>query len=250
MDKRIHAIVASDSRAKDFLTKSSPNAEKYTTHNIICRGARIDRVSSAIASKLRRIPESDFVIIRICAGINELTYRYHHEDGVELVPHTQQNLLQHLLELKEHIRKQRPLSLVGIATIPIINFKRAQEYYVERGWLKKPLFDKIATEQHQQALSDTLAIINSRITKENTIKQYLPDLGTVLPTQCFLHQDIEKYSIRKRGNKRRIRKHIQNSALPDGIHPCDRISDKWHTCIHNNFLREVERVKNPIPLNG
>jgi hypothetical protein len=250
MDREIHAIIATDSRGKNFVSKAAPNSDIYQTHNLVCRGARIDRVSSAIFSCLRRINPSSLVLVRICAGINELTYKYHHKDGNELVPHIQQNVIQHLLQLKEKIRRKFPSALVGIATIPIVNLAQSKLHYMEKGWLSKPLYDESQTLQHQRELSITISNINARIVRENSLRQYIPEIGLVLPTQLFLNQDIEKVSIRKKGGKRRLRKHIQISSLPDGVHPSDRISDKWFNCIHENFKRELDRIKHPIPIQA
>jgi hypothetical protein len=249
MSYKFHTIVASDSRAKDFLHWRPPNEELYLTHNIICRGARIDRVGSSIHSCLRRIPVTDIVVVRICAGINELTYKSHHDGGVEITLQPYQNLLQHILQLKESIRKAHPKSLVGIATIPPINFKIAQHHYIDKGLLSKPHQTEEDLKKSQEKLNATIAEINARIIIENKINQYIPELGTAIPTQLFLHQDILKTSIKKTGRRRRIRIHIQDTTLPDGIHPCERVSNKWFAKIHENFVKEIDRVKNAKPLN-
>jgi hypothetical protein len=148
-----------------------------------------------------------------------------------------------LLKTKEQIRAIHPTSLVSFATIPTINFRKAQQFYLCQGFLKKPKYNDEQLAAFQQSLSDILDRINTRLIKENRIVQYIPLWGLCVCTQSFWHQEIEKVGRRKRKGIIHKAKHVPWNALIDGVHPNDSIADGWFVRLHEGFKKDLIRIK-------
>ena len=94
-----HGILVTDSRGRDF-ENFLPLDKPYNSHHVVCRGARIPQLQYEAIRELKTIPKSDPVVLYICGGGNELTYKEHHEGGIELAVHTQHKVLENILDFK------------------------------------------------------------------------------------------------------------------------------------------------------
>ena len=156
----ITCILASDSRFRSIEHRPPPNQHIYSTINIIERGARVCNLEEPILDELSNILPSDVVVVYINAGINNLTFKEHHAGGIDIVPHTRQNVVEEMLNLKQSIRQHFARSLVGISTIPIISFKNTQAHNTEFNHLQSK-YDDTALDAMQKNLSYTLAEVNT-----------------------------------------------------------------------------------------
>ena len=239
---QIHCFVIADSRFRDFESFFPINQHIYNTVYIVKRGARIINLEEAVLKELRKIPKSDIVIAYICAGINNLTYKYYHSGGYEIVPHNRQSVYLDILGLKQKIRRVFPRSIVGIATIPIVNFAKAQKYAKDNHHLVSK-FTLADIKQMQTQLSDTLADINTELIHQNRGFQQVPGVGWMKPCQLYLHQEIEKLVYRKKQQERIVIKRIPDKVLTDGVHPAEYISLHWYNTIHNCFAQIVHNLR-------
>ena len=79
----------------------------------------------------------------------------------------------------------------------------------------------------QKKLSEIVSDINKELAILNQIPQSVRNFDLISLPQWFIHHYIEKISyVKKEDRKTHIRKHIPNSALPDGVHQ-SRNQLKW-----------------------
>ena len=209
----------------------------YDTKYIVKGGARLSTLEEEVNDYIKNIPCTDIIIAYVCAGICELTYKEHHCGGIELNLHTNQNVYEHIVDLKENLRRRHPLSVVGVATIPMIKFIKAQAHFKLIKQLHQPKYSKDQLNEKQQKLSESIAVINTNLAALNRTPQYLPGIGSVTPAQLFLHQDVEKDVIRKSQSKRVVYKRIPDKKLIDGVHASEAVSDVWFSALHANFMK-------------
>ena len=182
----------------------------------------------------------------MCAGINNLTYKQYNYGGIEVVPHTIQFVIQGLVHLKEKISRYYPKSVVGIATIPILDFKHYQRHCIKYHHLI-PSYNEDALSSMQHFLSNELAWINPDLVHQTREYQIVQGIGYIKPPQLYLHQDVEKVTYRR--NRREVRiKRIPEGRLYDGLHPTDFITEHWHMAIHNSFKKVICEVRNILTL--
>ena len=113
------------------------------------------------------------IIAYICAGICELTFKEYHSGGVELALHTNQNVYNHIADFRNNLRRYHPLSVVGVATIPLIKFTKAQSHFKLIRQLHVAKYNEEELNDMQHKLSKSLAIINTDLSALNRIPQYL-----------------------------------------------------------------------------
>ena len=240
----IHGVMISDSRGKNFDKYPIVNEALYETHHISCSGARVPQMQNAVLAELSNIPSSDLIILYICGGSNELTFKEYHSGGVELSIHRQQHVLTHLLDLKSIVRRRFPNCVVGYSTIPIISFKKSQAFYQGKGDLWEPKYSCDQLQSMQKDLSNNLACINVNLTHQNRAYQYIPNCGMIKPNQLYWHQEVEKCIYRKTQTTRRVIKRIPDGVLSDGVHATRKVEDVWHRSLHNNFAKMAVQLLN------
>ena len=76
------------------------NSNLYETHLVSCSGARVPQLQEAAFAELKNIPRTDVVVMYICGGVNELSFKDYHDKGVELSIHRHQQVLSNLLSFK------------------------------------------------------------------------------------------------------------------------------------------------------
>lgn len=247
---KIHCILAADSRARNFPTDTAINAHMYAAHYIIQRGAIVADLKPKILNLVQSSPPEDIISIKIAAGINECTYREGKFRYTELIPNNSIHVLQNLLNLKTEIRQCTRRALVSFATIPIVSFKSCQSHYIKTGRLIFPRYNSSDLLEFQEDLSQTLSQINDRLMSENKKPQEIEDVGEVYPALLLWHLDIEKEAVLRIQGEKITRKRIPSTALSDGMHPSDKISEKWFSNLHKSYVKEWERINNPYTFHG
>jgi hypothetical protein len=189
-------------------------------------------------------------LIKIACGINNITLKESHVGGTEISLRDvdEQEILTDPLKIKEKVKAIHPTSLVSFATIPAVHFAKAQEFYINQGYLKIPKHNPDELAVFQERLSVTLDKINTRLIQENRILQYIPLWGVCQCSQAYWHQEVEKIGKRKRAGTVIKIKRVPWNALTDGIHPNDQIACGWFIRLHQDFKRDIIRIKSSPPL--
>ena len=156
-----------DSRIRDFNGKPEPYSHLYPTTYIGRSGAGIQSIETETIEYIGRISRQDIIIIYICAGICEITFKEYYAGGTELSLHSRQNVVENIINFKAKIRRYHPRSIVGISTIPIISFKLAQAYYKSSLQLSVPKYTEEQLQVMQKNLSDLLPDINTTLAHQN-----------------------------------------------------------------------------------
>ena len=132
---------------------------------------------------------------------------------------------------------------MGISTIPIVDYFKNQLYnFREKG----QIFSRNVPEdidRYQTELSEKLAWINTQITADNRLPQYVAGAGVTIPVQVYLHQNVEKQYYVGKGENKKLCKRIPDGALVDGVHGTLKVVDKWFQGIHNSFLYNISRIE-------
>jgi hypothetical protein len=248
MDKKsaIRAMVVGDSRIRHLVSYPNPNKEQYSLDILCFGGAKLKKICEETVKHLKENPPNEKYIVYIAAGICELSLKESHRGGTEISPTYETKVFQHILECKETIRAYQPNCVVGIATIPILDFARVNGFYEEIGYLTIPKYSPEQNKIHQDYLSQMLADLNKEIFAENQIPQYVPEVGLIYPKQWYLHQNIEKVSKKIRGPNVKLIKRIPTTALFDGIHPSSKVLDSWNKGLHNNLIDISGALHDPI----
>jgi hypothetical protein len=229
-----------------FYNLQNPNPDQYDTYTLAFSGAKINFLLDKTLEHLQLLPKNKICFVQLVAGINELSFKDRHEGGIELVPNDSQELTFNVLRFKEVIRAKYPNCLVAIATIPIIDFERATQFYITSGRLKNRKYDTEETKAHQLQISETLKSVNHRITIENKLVQYIPGIGGIFASQLYFHQFVEKTTVTKKPSGRIIKRvRIPPKALTDGVHLPEEKILKWWELIHTNFLKMIQKLSKP-----
>jgi hypothetical protein len=248
-DTHIHAIVACDSRGRDFNSFPVIDDYGYINHIILRRGAKIKDIETELILRLDSIPRRDICVVYIVAGICELTQKIYHPGGQELDLQPSNNLLVNLLNCKQIVRATFPRCIVGIATIPTISLKQAIVYNIEKGKLRYSKFTEEEVNHKQTILNSSIKCINELILNENKQAQEIAGVGHYMLGNLFFHQNIEKLEIKKRGGKKIRRLRISGSALVDGIHANQDVALKWYRAVHTNFMKFYDWAEEKSPIH-
>jgi hypothetical protein len=245
-NKHYRALIVTDSRGKIFVEKEPENQDLYITYNIVVSGARIPQLLSETLVRLSTFPTKDIFMVRLGAGINELTKKIHHENGCEVVLNEHPSLWENVLSFKDEIRRTHPNTLVSLCTIPPVDFEACHKFYIQRGWLKKSILTESSRKAQQEELKSILTHTNHLISVENKKEQLVKGAGFVTPSQLYFHQEIERtFTKRKKDGTKKTTKHIRQDTLVDGIHPTRYVAGKWFELVHINFFKEVHKLNFP-----
>jgi hypothetical protein len=245
----VQAIIACDSRGRDF--RDFPLIDKYgyNSHIILRRGACIKDIENDLVILLDGLCRKDIFIVYIAAGICEITKKIHHQNGHELDLRNSNSLLENLISCKQTIKNTFDKCIVNIATIPTINLAQAIRYNIDQGKLISSRFTEEEIKEKQARLNEIVKFTNEGILKENRERQELPGFGQIRLGNLFLHQDIEKTELKKRGGRKIHRTRIPLTALVDGVHANKDITLKWYRALHFNFMKLYDALESCQELN-
>lgn len=241
MPRRIHFLFAADSRAYSFDQYKKPADISCHVHFIIKRGAVVEDLISPTLAKIRRWGIDDVIIIRLAAGINNLTELY------SLFPNTKKvlrrstvtadDLLHQFAQFKRAVHRVRPNALVGLTTIAPASFARFQTYKQ----LAVPILDDEALQTNQQELDSIIDTVNATIKTINTTPQH----GFTLRTLSW-HTAVRKTT--KRRGRYHINYAVRNNFAPlyDGLHAKSTLKRKWYKLVYQVFEREYKEWQHKI----
>jgi hypothetical protein len=248
-NNKIHCVVVCDSRGNTFKDHGIFNKEKYETHYLVYRCAKVPFLTLKTIEFLEKLPKGCIYIVILCAGINGLTYREVHKGGIELIINSQQDLITNILKFKELVRARFPNAIVNLATVSMVDLAAANQTYISRGKLQYLKYTQAEIDSFQVQLSNTVKTVNHRIFVENQHEQYVPGKGLIRPHQIYLHQYVEKVnSKRTAGGRHIVKRRICPESLIDGIHPTTGTVRKWLHGIHMNVMKLCDKLVNPTLL--
>ena len=229
----IHAILIADSRASNFPSLDTDKHYTYVPHYISIPGAKITNLLSQSLEEIEQIPkENTKLLIKIAAGINDLTVKRNNGHGYELAPSstTTRAVLNRLLNIKEEIKKKRPDAIISFVTIPPINFYQQLRFWVDKKRLQKPIYDYTKRKTFQTAHEITIADINKNINSLNHRKQH----GVTCQTASW-HTEVLKT---QKGKTKLIA-----CSLYDGVHGTIEVKKKWHAKFHQAIQKEIKQIQ-------
>ena len=198
---------------------------------VIQRGAKIDDLLLPTATKLRSYDPLDFTIIKLAAGINDLTefvYTAHSRSKVlKKSDLTLDGFFAKLYRYKQQILACRPLTIISIVTIPSASFSKFQ---ASRN-LSSPILSDEELISNQKQLDSLLDQANARIREFNAELQ----LGISTRTLSW-HTSVRKPSKRRtRSGKYNTSLRNDFSPLYDGLHAISSLKKKWHNELFRSF---------------
>jgi hypothetical protein len=234
----MHVMIVTDSRGKKFADFDLYNSDFYSTELIVCRGAVLQQLQTKTISALKSVPSNETVLIVICAGINELTFRDKHKGGVELIASPRNDLLQNLLNYKRSVIAARPNTLVAFGTIATTDLKQVNSHYSKIGKLRQNKYNEELIANYQEQIDQELRYINHMLFEENKKAQILSTGKRTSIPQLYLHQYVQRVFSKKKANgERLIKRRISPNALCDGLHPTNELAKKWYRAIHQNCMK-------------
>jgi hypothetical protein len=243
MNYDLQVLFVSDSRGRDFLKSPLPHSDLFKTEYIIIGGASIRTLERETITKVKSISLSNpntVFIVKIAAGICEVTKKEQHAGGVELVLREQTYVLTNLLNFKERLHCLGRKILVSFATIPPISFEQALQHNISKNKLWAPTSTKEHRLAQQDAIFHRLSQINHALIQENTKLQEIGNLGSCRPAQLLWHQQIVRETKRRRSSKVVLR--IPLTALVDGVHAGPEVFSKWSTTLYHSLQQDAERI--------
>lgn len=227
---RFLLLVVGDSRCKlfeDFEISERNGRRSYDVHYCIKRGARIEDLIESAVNFLERIDSNRLVIVKVAAGINNLTVLDRLTREISPSNTTAQAILNDLVRLKNAIQLCHPKCLVSFCTIPPVNFRVYAEYQQKKGgsYGSKP-------EQTLRAYTDQVIAKVVEINRAIKITNSISQLGVSLNTASFHSNCLQD----KPNNKHRI----VVKSMYDGLHPTRATALVWYNKIHRHAAKECE----------
>lgn len=243
---RNFCILAADSRARWFRDIDQTwqrdmftvDHDSYIPIYISIPGAKILDLLQPILTKLSELPTRSRILLKIAAGINNLTKKYHHRRRTqlsragrayyEIAPshYTADHIIYHLSVLKYHIKRAYPKVIVSYITIPPADFDGHYNYQQRKALGTKQIFTQEEREIHQRIHLDEIEHINQRINSENTSRQQ-----GIKPQTVSWHTKIIK---RKTNGTRYLWYNLY-----DGLHGTVGANKYLHRQLHTAYVKEI-----------
>lgn len=228
-----------DSRSYSFERYSLPASYDINIDYIIKRGATVQDLLSPTLSRLRHYISDSWVIVKVAAGINNLTeFSSRDSRGKRVLKPsrvTSHELFNELERFKHSVLATHPKSIVSFATIPPASFLKFQQYRN----LRSPIFTaaELSTFQHQHNI--TIDAINRQIKEYN---RNAPNI--IQPWNLSWHTSIRKADKRRSRSGRPLRRIRNNfTHLYDGLHAISSIKRKWHIELVKSFSKELQALQ-------
>ncbi|KAJ8045933.1 hypothetical protein HOLleu_09054 [Holothuria leucospilota] len=213
---------------------------EYNTLNlayIIRRGAKLGELLQLTLAKLQTYNQSDYLIVKVAAGINNLT-KFVYDSGkrnrvLTVSQLSADNLVSILEDFRSRILAARPGTIVSFCTIPTASLKKFQDCKN----LQAPILSESDLTTAQVYLDQVLDEVNSRIIALNS--------GT--SHTVSLHSDIRRSSIRRsstiprEGRRTTIRSKV--NLLYDGLHATSNVKRKWYNAVLSSFLKDSRKAQ-------
>lgn len=231
-----------DSRALNFEHYGQPS--QFKTHYVVERGARIRDLMQPTIAKLRTIHRDTTVVVKIAAGINDITRIVRTEHDKFLRPSTRSadEIFIELCTFKDLLKRERRNILVGLVTIPTVSVRKYAEI---NGYRATEELERDFS-QDQREIDDNLQTINYRIRGENRQPQLDFPRG---PRTVSWHSSVTRKSFRKSRNKNKPGKPTTRSSfgqLYDGIHAVSQLKRKWFHQLITAFTAEIRTTSDKL----
>ena len=231
---KYYVILVADSRARGFQDFDKGKCYTYVTQYICKPGARISDLTEQAVSAISDIPKDNTrVIVKIAAGVNNLTIKVPRRRSYELTPAhdiTADEIIDELTKLKNDIKDCRTDAIISFMTIPPINFLQQLHYAQSTNRLPFPIYTEGERIGFQDSHQELVQEINQKINKLNHQTQE----GIRCQTASW-HSEVTR---RQRGQLRLI-----VSSLYDGVHGTDKTKAKWHRSFHQAVLKEIAQLQ-------
>ena len=241
MTIRIRQLLVADSRAFSFDQYPQPKPSSLNLDFVIIRGATIEDLIIPTLAKLRGYSTSDFVIIKLAAGINDLTKFVRQSHGSNKVLRKSdislEGLFAKFIRFKQQVLACRPTTVISVVTIPSVSFARFQA----SKHLPSPILSEEDLKYNQKQIDSLLDLANARIRSLNAELQ----LGITTRTLSW-HNSIRKPS------KRRIRTGhyttLRNdfSQLYDGLHAKSTLKRRWYKELLKSFEIDSQALRKQL----
>lgn len=194
----MNIILATDSRGRGlntYLQKMNPFPPHWHVYLLFKPGASIERLSHEAQLLIQSSSDKTAPYhVVFMGGICNLTEKFKHQFGTEIVYQHSSDKVQLLLHSIEKIFHQISLSTsfsstVQFATIPLVSIKKFKAYQSERGNLKSSKYSSDESAAQQEALENYIRFIN------NKISEYKTNYNS---SSIRLDKDVTKISIKKR----------------------------------------------------
>lgn len=212
-----HALLIADSRAYSFNKYKVDQKIYHKSHYIIKRGGTTRSLLERTLEFLKsdKISKNDWLIVKIAAGINDITYRQE-ENGEIVLKHKGTNeAIKGLLKLREEIYKIRPKTVVSFITIPPAHILKNKEL--------KGLNCTAKDIEENKAYVDKVLDLNTKLEDLNRNQ-----CATIIqPHCCCWHPEAirsSKKTLRQGGYRKRIT--VNKKALYDGLHAVSDVKKK------------------------
>ena len=248
MEPEFVSLLVSDSRGSKIIPHPLPAIYPYTSEFIPIPGANILRLHYETNEFLKHNNPTNkrIFIIKLAAGICEITKKEFHDGGEELSLRPTTNVLANILDFKRSILNLGLKTLVSIATIPPVSF---EDNYAYNKSVHKLWNSQYSTEDRKRLQGELFTLIkeiNDEIVTENTREQMIPGIGSCRPSQLLWHINVMKESRRRKTSSLTVR--IPHDLLPDGVHPNDDIIKKWSETHHNSVIQDIGRIRDLMKL--
>lgn len=218
------AVLVADSRSFGFWRY--PQDPDAPIRYVVQRGAVIKDLRKPALDLIKTLTH-ETIIVKIAAGINELTSWWKHSGGKELTLSAVSSkiLIEKLLKFKQEIHVVRPDALVGFVTIPTISFEKFNDLQTSTGKLWTVKQSKSELKVLQTKLDEILHEVNSRLKVENCKRQLPHKKGC---RTVSWHNSITTRS-KKRTKKGHFKLVYKNNftKLYDGVHGVSELKKKW-----------------------
>ena len=185
-------LVAGDSRIRDFPYIDCPVSDLFDFIVHPCLGAGLLSIGSAVENTIRDIAHEKLVLVLILGGICDITRKFHHSGGVEVIPRKVTFVAHHARSVRDQLRSAHPNLLISFATIIMIDLEKSKKYYESTKALWNPINSEDDNRALQKQLSEKVGAINGEISMINADPQPLLDFHDIKVPQAFIHHFVEK----------------------------------------------------------
>ena len=213
MPARFCYIFVADWRAHNFDSYRQSNHIKY----ILKRGAKIDDLLPVTINHLGSVPYRDFALIKIAAGINDLTAFTDttSASGKRVLKRsdlTPEQVITKLKKFKESLFSAHFNSIVTFVSIPPASCRKFQAYKYKN--LDTPILSDEDLASNQTSLDQAVNTVNSFIHSANREPQF-----GITPRSLSWHTSVRKKSKRrKRSGQYSVTLRNDFARLYDGLH--------------------------------
>lgn len=240
---RINVVIVGDSRITGFEAYSRRELSRRVRIFFIAqRGAKIDDLCRPTIELIRSLPLHEPVIVKLAAGINNLTQFKNIRQNNTLVSSriTRAEVFQELISFKQTIKRSARVVLVGIVNIPVLSFEKYHNY---KGYGR--VLTRREIDHEQLRVEQILDQVNKDIERENGYYQ----TGFVRgPRSVYWDRTVRRSSKRRNRDNHMVttvRSHFR--YLYDGLHATSYLKHKWFGEMCRAINKEITTLESDEP---